>query len=155
MTRANMLLSLVALALFTSVLVWRFTINKSLSSEVAASVAGQVSSVMLCALVADKMPTSCVPLDKGQADQAINALRVGSTAETPSHGIRKSEHLFKIVNTTPNDSFTKCFVLVEYVGFERDLYVLPVLTGKDCSGDTFKYAPGSVRIRNFLHSEKQ
>jgi hypothetical protein len=156
MTRTNALWSFVVLAFVAIVLVWRFAINRSLTADVTSSVSGQVSSIMLCDLISNQISTRCVSLEKEEKERAINAVRLGSAAATPSHGSRKSEYLLKIMNSTTNDNVsTKCFVLVEYVSFERDLYLLPIRAGEDCSSDTFKYAPGSIRVRNFLHPAKQ
>ncbi len=155
MSRRSVLWSFVLLVFVAAVLAWRFAINRNLAADAASSVSGQVTSILLCELISNRMPTGCVPLEEQKKERAITAVRQGSAAEAPSHGIRKSEYLLKINSTSGAKLRTECFVLVEYAGFAQELYLLPIRTGENCTGDTFKYAPGSIRVKNFLRPENQ
>jgi hypothetical protein len=62
------------------------------------------------------------------------------------------EQILKISNTGGGHLTTTCVVLVEYVGFESDLYMLQIDAGGNCSGGTFEPEAGKLKIENFLHS---
>jgi hypothetical protein len=99
--------------------------------------------------VSNEIPTGCAPVV--DVDEVAKQIRQAHKSEPPSHGERKREYFLKIISGA-HDSVvvTACFVLVEYVGIERELYLWKVETEKNCSGQTFKYGAGSVRISNFL-----
>jgi hypothetical protein len=154
-TRANALWSIGAISFVAIVLIARMVLNESVLSSATNSVSGSATSVMLCEFTSNRMPTRCTGLADKQKESAIKAIRSAHEAQPPGHGIRKTEYVLKIGNSDNGEVATKCFVIVEYAGFERDLYLLPIKTGKNCSGETFDYAAGSIRVENFLHPPNQ
>jgi hypothetical protein len=149
-------LGFVALVSFVAIffILW-IVLNENVLSEATSSVSDSVSSLMLCEFKSQRMPTNCAPLPDDQKERVITAIRQAHAAPTPSHGKTQREY-FLIVNSGNGDSVTtKCFVLAEYEGFESSLYLLPIKTGKNCSGETFKYAAGSIRLQNFLRPADQ
>jgi hypothetical protein len=155
MSRRSVLWFSVVFAVVAAMLAWRLAINRHLAGEAGNSVSGEVKSILLCALISNRMPTQCSPLDGQERERAVNALRQGSAAEAPGHGIRENEYMLKIVNATDGGNpRTECFVLVEYAGFAQDLYLLPIRAGENCAGDTFNYSLGSIKVKNFLHSRE-
>jgi hypothetical protein len=150
-------LGFVALVSFVAIffILW-FVLNENVLNEATSSVSGSASSLMLCEFKSQRIPTNCAPLPDDQKERVITAIRQAHAAPTPSHGKRQREYVLKIMKSGNGDSVTtKCFVLVEYEDFESSLYLLPIKTGENCSGETFKYAAGSIRLQNFLRPADQ
>ena len=146
--------SLVSFVAFFFILM--IALNENVLNEATSSVSGSASSLMLCAFTSQRIPTNCTPVPDDQKERVITAIRQAHAAQTPSHGKQQRQYVLKIMKSENGRSVTtKCFVLVEYEDFESSLYLLPIETGKNCTGETFKYAAGSIRLQNFLRPANQ
>jgi hypothetical protein len=153
MTRAKRfwpaILALFAAAFF----IVRNTLNQNVLDDATSSVSGSVTSLMLCEAKSDRIPTKCAPLADDKKEQAITAIRRAQKADPPGHCNQQSAYVLKIVESGDGEgATTKCFSLIECAGFESDLYLRRIRTGKNCSGETFKVVGGSIRLENFLRS---
>jgi hypothetical protein len=108
-----------------------------------------VTAINLCDLISNEIPQKCVPVS--HVDKVISQIRQAQKSQTPSHGIRKRASFLKIIRKTPDGTAKiACFVAAQYAGFEQEIYLLKISAGENCSGSTFKYEAGSLRIANFL-----
>lgn len=121
-------------------------------TDVTNSVTGKVQSISTCNLTSSwQIPRECEQHASTDALKIITALQHAEVAVTPSHGRRQKDLLLKIATNSKDTTIVvRCFVVVEYVNFKQELYLLPIETGENCSGGTFKYVAGSVKVDNFL-----
>ena len=149
--RGRLIVSFLLLALVT-VLVIRQMLNREVVDTTMKLVSQGEPSLTVCELKSNQISSSCKALEGDTRERALRAIRLGKSSEMPSHGSRVREYLLKVTNFSNNSSTKKttCFVLAEYGGFESDLYLLPIDAGSDCSGGTFKYLVGAIRVSNFL-----
>ena len=121
--------------------------NDTFLSEVIQAASEPDTAVSLCPLKCSSISSPCVRLDQGE--RVIALLRAATTANPPGHGQRNSEQVLKI---TSNGAKNRCFVLVEYKGWEEQLYLWKIDTERGCSETPFKYSGGTVRVANFLRA---
>lgn len=155
MTRARKFLAILAVLSCSAIVLIVYRANQSVLTDAIDSVSGSVTSMSLCDLESNRIPTSCTQISSEEEIDLANEIRRAQMAPPPSHGIRKKEQFLKISQKAiGGEVATTCFAMVEYDGFELELFLLRLETDKNCTGTTFKYGAGSIRLVNVLRKKK-
>jgi hypothetical protein len=129
-----------------------FQEDQAVLDNVLSSVSTPPKSISLCAFASSDIPADCGSLNGEQVEIVSESLRQARRSPTPSHGSRKIAYFMKIAKEQKDavSPEVRCFIAIEYVNFESELYLLPIETEEGCSGGRFKYLAGSAVTTNFL-----